>query len=223
MILFLPGLQRISPELYEAAAVDGARNAWQTFRYITFPQLRATSVAVLLLLLINAYLAFDEFFNLLDNSSFARPLLVYLSAVTFIPSFIIVSQLRWVRNYQGIIASVLFSGFPRRVGGGPREGIVNVRLAVQGKVVWCPLGQATRSARGPLTSAISLLTGEMRSLMSGTGWPTPGTGPPTTGRRSSTSGNGSWTPAPRSLAVPLKSLERRHSGPRPVPDGRRRD
>ena len=69
MILFLAGLQRISPELYEAAAVDGARNSWQTFRYITFPQLRATSVAVLLLLLITAYQAFDEFFNLLGNSS----------------------------------------------------------------------------------------------------------------------------------------------------------
>ena len=42
------------------------------------PQLRATSVAVLLLLLIDAYQAFDEFFNLLGNSSFARPPLVYL-------------------------------------------------------------------------------------------------------------------------------------------------
>jgi len=78
MILFLAGLQRISPELYEAAKVDGAKVGWQTFRYITFPQLRATSVAVLLLLLINAYQAFDEFFNLLGNSSFARPPLVYL-------------------------------------------------------------------------------------------------------------------------------------------------
>jgi multiple sugar transport system permease protein len=78
MILFLAGLQRISPELYEAAKVDGAKKGWQTFRYITLPQLRATSVAVLLLLLINAYQAFDEFFNLLGNSSFARPPLVYL-------------------------------------------------------------------------------------------------------------------------------------------------
>ena len=32
-------------------------------------------------------------------------------AVTFIPSFIIVSQLRWVDTYQGIIVPVLFSGF----------------------------------------------------------------------------------------------------------------
>src|SRR5919107_1140391 len=37
MILFLAGLQRISPDLYEAAAVDGASHGWQTFRYITFP------------------------------------------------------------------------------------------------------------------------------------------------------------------------------------------
>ena len=78
MILFLAGLQRISPELYEAAAIDGASRGWQTLRYITLPQLRATSVAVLLLLLIAAYQAFDEFFNLVGNSSFARPPLVYL-------------------------------------------------------------------------------------------------------------------------------------------------
>ena len=32
-------------------------------------------------------------------------------AVTFIPSFIIVSQLRWVDTLQGIIVPVLFSGF----------------------------------------------------------------------------------------------------------------
>jgi len=32
-------------------------------------------------------------------------------AVTFIPSFIIVSQLRWVDTYQGIIVPVIFSGF----------------------------------------------------------------------------------------------------------------
>ncbi len=78
MILFLAGLQRISPELYEAAYVDGAKAGWQTFRHITLPQLRTTSVAVLLLNLIAAYQAFDEFYNLLGNSSLARPPLVYL-------------------------------------------------------------------------------------------------------------------------------------------------
>ncbi len=82
MILFLAGLQRISPALYEAAAIDGARSGWQTFRYITLPQLRGTSVAVLVLLLVNAFQAFDEFYNLLASSGgyppYARPPLVYL-------------------------------------------------------------------------------------------------------------------------------------------------
>lgn len=81
MILFLAGLQRISPTLYEAAAVDGA-TGWKVLRYITVPQLAATSAAVTLLLLINAFQAFDEFFNLLSSSGqyppYARPPLVYL-------------------------------------------------------------------------------------------------------------------------------------------------
>jgi multiple sugar transport system permease protein len=82
MILFIAGLQRISPVLYEAAYVDGAKPGWQTFRYITLPQLRATSVAVLLLNLIAAYQAFDEFYNLLGNVNFARPPLVYLYSIS---------------------------------------------------------------------------------------------------------------------------------------------
>jgi multiple sugar transport system permease protein len=81
MILFLAGLQRIAPSLYEAAAIDGA-TGWKVLRYITLPQLRATSTAVLLLLLINAFQAFDEFYNLLSSSGqyppYARPPLVYL-------------------------------------------------------------------------------------------------------------------------------------------------
>ena len=70
-------LRRTPGSLAEASQDLGARG-WQTLRYITLPQLRATSVAVLLLLLIAAYQAFDEFFNLVGNSSFARPPLVYL-------------------------------------------------------------------------------------------------------------------------------------------------
>ncbi|WBQ02173.1 carbohydrate ABC transporter permease [Kribbella sp. CA-293567] len=82
LILFIAGLQRISPTLYEAAYVDGAKPGWQTFRFITWPQLRATSVAVLLLNLIAAYQAFDEFYNLLGNVNFARPPLVYLYGIS---------------------------------------------------------------------------------------------------------------------------------------------
>ncbi len=78
MILFLAALQNIPPELYEAAAIDGAKPGWQTFRYVTLPQLRATSTAVILLLLVAAYQAFDEFFNLLAKTTWGRPPLVEL-------------------------------------------------------------------------------------------------------------------------------------------------
>jgi multiple sugar transport system permease protein len=89
LVLFLAGLQRIPATLYEAASVDGAREGWQTFRHITFPALRATSVGVLLLLVINAFQAFDEFYNLLSSSRgyppYARPPLVYLYYVALGP------------------------------------------------------------------------------------------------------------------------------------------
>ncbi len=87
MILFLAGLQQIPRSLYEAAEVDGARRGWTTFRYITFPLLRNTTVAVLMLNLIAAFQAFDEFINILggtgsSNISLARPPLVYLYNVS---------------------------------------------------------------------------------------------------------------------------------------------
>ncbi|MDO5285946.1 MAG: sugar ABC transporter permease [Actinomycetia bacterium] len=81
MIVFLAGLQRISPQLYEAAAIDGA-SGWQAFRHLTVPLLRPTSTAVLLLLVVSAFQAFDEFFNLMSTFGqyppYARPPLVYL-------------------------------------------------------------------------------------------------------------------------------------------------
>ncbi|WP_329269404.1 carbohydrate ABC transporter permease [Streptomyces sp. NBC_01451] len=78
MILFIAALQNIPRELYEAASIDGAKPGWQTFRYITLPQLRATSTAVILLLLVAAYQAFDEFFNLLSKATWGQPPLVEL-------------------------------------------------------------------------------------------------------------------------------------------------
>lgn len=81
MILFIAGLQRIPPETYEAAALDGA-HGWRMLRHITLPQLRATSAAVIMLLLIGAFQAFDEFYNLLGSIGsyppYGRPPLVHL-------------------------------------------------------------------------------------------------------------------------------------------------
>lgn len=83
MIIFIAGLQDIPRELYEAASVDGASGGWQTFRYITFPGLRNVSTSILLLNIIAAFQAFDEFFNIMSNgnSILARPPLVYLYQV----------------------------------------------------------------------------------------------------------------------------------------------
>ena len=88
MIILLAGLQEIPRDLYEAAYVDGARPGWSTFRYITLPLLRNTTIAVLLLNFINAFQAFDEFYNVMGsgstsggNVSLARPPLVYLYQV----------------------------------------------------------------------------------------------------------------------------------------------
>lgn len=90
LIIFLAGLQEIPRSLYEAAYVDGARSGWRTFRDITLPMLRNTSIAVLLLNFIAAFQAFDEFFNVLGgtaatqgNRGLARPPLVYLYQVAF--------------------------------------------------------------------------------------------------------------------------------------------
>lgn len=83
MIIFIAGLQEIPRELYEAATIDGASRGWQTFRYITFPRLRNSSVSILLLNIIAAFQAFDEFFNIMSNgnSILARPPLVYIYQV----------------------------------------------------------------------------------------------------------------------------------------------
>ncbi len=85
MIIFIAGLQEIPQSLYEAAYVDGARPGWATFRNITLPLLRNTSVAVITLNIIAAFQAFDEFYNILGgtaastgNRGLARTPLIYL-------------------------------------------------------------------------------------------------------------------------------------------------
>src|SRR5919201_5548164 len=46
-ISLLAGLQTISPELHEAAAIDGAR-AWQRFRHVTWPLLLPVTLVIVL-------------------------------------------------------------------------------------------------------------------------------------------------------------------------------
>lgn len=59
MVIWLSGLQTISPTLYEAAAIEGA-SKWQMFRYITWPGLRNTAVLVLVVITMQAFGLFSQ-------------------------------------------------------------------------------------------------------------------------------------------------------------------
>lgn len=59
MVIWLAGLQTIPGVLYEAASVEGA-NAWQKFRFVTWPGLRNTFVFVLVTITIAAFGLFTQ-------------------------------------------------------------------------------------------------------------------------------------------------------------------
>jgi len=59
MVIYLAGLQGIPDELYEAAQVDGA-NRWQQFWNVTLPQLRNTTIFVVIATTILAFKLFDQ-------------------------------------------------------------------------------------------------------------------------------------------------------------------
>lgn len=59
MIIWLAGLQSISPTLYEAGAIEGA-SKWQTFRYITWPGLRNTAILVLIVITMQSFAVFAQ-------------------------------------------------------------------------------------------------------------------------------------------------------------------
>jgi multiple sugar transport system permease protein len=92
MILFIAGMQEIDQSIYDAARVDGTEGGWTMFRYITLPLLRNTTIFVILVNIIAAFQAFDEFYNILGtsggaassgNATLARPPLMYLYQVAF--------------------------------------------------------------------------------------------------------------------------------------------
>ena len=62
MILYLAGLQSINPDYYEAAQIDGIRNAWQRFRFISWPLLVPTTTLLIITNTIGSFQAFVPFF-----------------------------------------------------------------------------------------------------------------------------------------------------------------
>lgn len=84
MIFYLAALQSLSPELEEAALLEGA-SRWYTFRRITFPLLMPTTLFVTINAVINSFKMVDHLFILTkggpDNAS--SLLLYYIFEVAF--------------------------------------------------------------------------------------------------------------------------------------------
>lgn len=62
-IIYLAGLQNISPTLYEAAEIDGA-GTWRRFASVTMPMLTPTLFFMLLTTIIGAFQVFDTAFTI---------------------------------------------------------------------------------------------------------------------------------------------------------------
>ena len=59
MIIYIAGLQNVSPDLLEAAAIDGA-NSWQTLVKIKLPMVMSSVTICLFLTLTNSFKLFDQ-------------------------------------------------------------------------------------------------------------------------------------------------------------------
>ena len=100
MVIYLAGLQGISPELYEAADIDGG-TAWQKFWYITLPQLAPTTFFVSVMLTITSFKVFDQIFMITQGG----PGTATLVLVYHIYNEAFVS---WDLGYSSMVALVLF-------------------------------------------------------------------------------------------------------------------
>jgi multiple sugar transport system permease protein len=85
VLLFIAGLRNISPELYDAAAVDGA-GRWRQFRSITWPLIWPVTVLVLTFQLIIQLKIFDQVYLLTQggpfNSTYVVVQYIYKQAFT---------------------------------------------------------------------------------------------------------------------------------------------
>ncbi len=72
MIFYLAALQSMSPNLAEAAAIEGA-SRWYFFRRVTFPLLMPTTLFVLVNAVINAFRLVDHVVVMTRGARTTRP------------------------------------------------------------------------------------------------------------------------------------------------------
>jgi raffinose/stachyose/melibiose transport system permease protein len=116
LVLFLAGLQNVSPTLIEASRVDGA-SRFQVFRYVTLPAVRPSITIVLILSIINSLKAFDIVYGMTQGGPAQSTQMLALWAFTqamqlgdfgrgaaisvvllLITTAIVVPYLRWMRS-----------------------------------------------------------------------------------------------------------------------------
>ncbi len=119
VVLYLAGLQGIPTVYYEAANIDGA-NAWQRFRYVTWPLLRPTTLLILVTTMIGSFQMFDLVYVMTSggplNATTVMAHQIYENAFTFLKMgyasaqalvlFAVVASLsvvsfRWIRSDVG--------------------------------------------------------------------------------------------------------------------------
>jgi multiple sugar transport system permease protein len=97
-IVFLGGLSVLSPELGEAARVDGV-NRWQEFWYVTWPQLRPVTVFVITITMISSLQSFTQFYTMTQGGP---------GTSTTTVSVLLYEQVATRTGYGAAIAVVLF-------------------------------------------------------------------------------------------------------------------
>ena len=103
MVIYLAGLQGINGELYEAAGLDGC-NAWQRFRYITWPRLQPTTFFVTIILTINCFKVYDIVYMLAGGSNG----IVSSQAMVLVYHIYEEAFRNWNLGYASAVAMILF-------------------------------------------------------------------------------------------------------------------
>ncbi len=118
MIFYLAALQTLSPELYDAARLEGA-GPWRIFRRITFPLLMPTTLFVLINALLNAFKLVDHLFILTkggpNNASNLLLYYIYETAFSFLDSYYAATLTVIMLIALALIALVQILMFDRKI------------------------------------------------------------------------------------------------------------
>lgn len=82
MIVYLAGLQNISPDIIEAAKIDGA-TGWQRFKHITLPLMIPSLTISLFLTIANALKSFDLIYAMIGQTGYATGTVPFVMDIYF--------------------------------------------------------------------------------------------------------------------------------------------